>query len=48
VQDAIVAAGVTTTDEIDAIKTELEAFTEDPDTIVAFPRFFQVFGRRPG
>ena len=48
VQDAILAAGVTTTDEIDAIMTELEAFTEDPDTIVAFPRFFQVFGRRPG
>jgi ubiquinone/menaquinone biosynthesis C-methylase UbiE len=48
VQDAIVAAGITTTDEIDAITTELEAFTEDPDTIIAFPRFFQVFGRRPG
>ena len=36
VQDAILAAGLTTTDEIDAITTELEAFTDDPDTIVAF------------
>ena len=48
VQEAILAEGVTTADEIDAIMTELEAFTEDPDTIVVFPRFFQVFGRRPG
>ncbi len=47
VQDAIVAEGVTTADEIAAVVAELEAFTEDPDTIVAFPRFFQAFGRRP-
>ena len=39
---------MTTADEIDAIMAELEAFTDDPDTIVAFPRFFQAFGRRPG
>ena len=49
VQDAILAAeGMTTADEIAAVMAELEAFTEDPDTIVAFPRFFQAFGRRPG
>ena len=48
VRDAILAEGVTTADVIDAIVSELEAFTEDPDTIVGFPRFFQVFGRRPG
>ena len=47
VQDAIVAEGVTTADEIASVVAELEAFTEDPDTIVAFPRFFQAFGRRP-
>jgi SAM-dependent methyltransferase len=48
VSDAIAAEGIATAAELDPITLELEAFCAEPDTIVAFPRVFQVFGRRPG
>ena len=42
------AEGVATAATLGPIAVELEAFCAEPDTIVAFPRIFQVFGRRPG
>jgi hypothetical protein len=32
---------------LDPFSAELEAFCAEADTIVAFPRIFQVFGHRP-
>jgi hypothetical protein len=43
---AILAAGVATANEFDAAHTELNAFTDDPSTIVASPRMIQSWGRR--
>ncbi len=48
VRDSMAAEGVATAAVLDPIALELEAFCAEPDTIVAFPRIFQVFGRRPG
>jgi hypothetical protein len=48
VRDSMEAEGVATAATLDPIAVELEAFCAEPDTIVAFPRIFQVFGRRPG
>jgi SAM-dependent methyltransferase len=47
VRDAMYAEGVATPDDLDPLAAELEEFCADADTIVAFPRIFQVFGRRP-
>jgi SAM-dependent methyltransferase len=47
VRDAMAAEGVASAAEVDALAAELEVFCAEPDTIVAFPRIFQVFGRRP-
>jgi cyclopropane fatty-acyl-phospholipid synthase-like methyltransferase len=47
VRDAIVAECVATEAVLGPIERELDAFCAEPDTIVAFPRVFQVFGRRP-
>jgi ubiquinone/menaquinone biosynthesis C-methylase UbiE len=44
--EAIVAAGLATSDEIASAVTSLSAFTEDPTTVVAGPRVFQVWARR--
>jgi SAM-dependent methyltransferase len=46
VRDAMQAEQVATAAELDPIATELEAFCAERGTIVAFPRIFQVFGRR--
>ena len=48
VRDSMEAEGVATAATLGPIAVELEAFCAEPDTIVAFPRIFQVFGRRPG
>ncbi len=48
VRDSMDAEGVATAAALGPIALELEAFCAEPDTIVAFPRIFQVFGRRPG
>ena len=47
VRDSIVAECVATEAVLGPIERELDAFCAEPDTIVAFPRVFQVFGRRP-
>ena len=48
VRDSMEAEGVATAATLGPIAVELEGFCAEPDTIVAFPRIFQVFGRRPG
>jgi SAM-dependent methyltransferase len=43
---ALIAAGLATDAELAALVHELDAFAERPDTIVSFPRIFQVWARR--
>jgi SAM-dependent methyltransferase len=45
--DAMVAAGLATADEVSAACASLAAFTEDASTLVAGPRVFQLWSRRP-
>ena len=47
VKDAILLAGLATAEELESLAGELDAFAADTDTIMAFPRVFQVCGRRP-
>ena len=47
VRDAMLAADLVTEEELATVTAEMEAHVADPDTIVAFPRMYQVFGRRP-
>jgi SAM-dependent methyltransferase len=47
VADSVVAEGVTTSDEIDALARELEHYCGDPTTMTATPRVVQSWGRRP-
>jgi ubiquinone/menaquinone biosynthesis C-methylase UbiE len=47
VADAVLAEGLATADELEAAIADLRAFTDDPRTLVGFPRIFQVWGRRP-
>jgi ubiquinone/menaquinone biosynthesis C-methylase UbiE len=47
VGDAIVAANLATSDEVASLKVELQAFASRPDTTLALPRIFQVWGRKP-
>jgi hypothetical protein len=44
IADAVVAEGLATRDEVDALTAELESFAADPDTLLGFPRVFQVWG----
>ena len=46
IADAVLAESVTTAEELQATITELAAFTEDPASILACPRIFQVWGRK--
>ena len=46
IQEAVRADGLATQEEIDELLTELLAFTEDPRTIVSFPRVVQAWGYR--
>ncbi len=43
---AVLADGLATEDELAQIESELEEFANDPATLVAAPRVFQVWGRR--
>lgn len=47
IRPAVVAAGLATDAEIDALIAELDAFAEDPETLVGFPRIYQVWATRP-
>ena len=42
IRPAVVATGLATDAEIIALIAELDAFAEDPDTLVGFPRVYQV------
>jgi SAM-dependent methyltransferase len=46
IASAVVEEGLATAGELDATIAELEAFTKRPDTLIGFPRIFQVWGRR--
>jgi hypothetical protein len=48
VRDAVVGAGVAGASEFDRLRERVHAIAEDPSTIVASSRFFQVWGYRPG
>jgi SAM-dependent methyltransferase len=43
---AVIEEGLATAAELDASVAELDAFTKRPDTAIALPRIFQVWGRR--
>lgn len=47
VRDGMLGADLVTEEELATVAAEMEAHVEDPHTIVAFPRIYQVFGRRP-
>jgi SAM-dependent methyltransferase len=46
IADGLLAAGLADAEEVDALMAQLDAYTDDPDTLVSFPRIFQVIGRR--
>ncbi|GAA1984959.1 methyltransferase domain-containing protein [Catenulispora subtropica] len=46
IADALLGAGLAERDEIAALHAELEALAADPETVIAQPRIFQVWGRR--
>jgi SAM-dependent methyltransferase len=46
IADAVVAEGIATREEIAAAIASLEALTQDPTSLVALPRIFQVWGRK--
>ena len=46
VRDAVVGEGVATASEFDDVREEIRALAEDPSTVVASSRFFQVWGYR--
>jgi ubiquinone/menaquinone biosynthesis C-methylase UbiE len=47
IREPVVAAGLATEDELDGLAAEMDDFASDPTTMVAFPRIYQVAGRRP-
>lgn len=44
--DAILSEGIASKGELQAALTSLKAFTDDPTTLLALPRVFQVWSRR--
>ena len=42
------AAGLARPGEVAELIAELNAFTDDPRTVLSLPRIFQVWGRRSG
>ena len=47
IADAVLAEGLASEAEVSGTIARLTAFTEDPGTIIACPRIFQVRGRKP-
>jgi ubiquinone/menaquinone biosynthesis C-methylase UbiE len=45
-RDAIVSEGIASETEVDAALADLNAFTEDPGTLLSGPRVFQLWARR--
>jgi len=44
---AVIAAGLATAEEIQDLRAELADFAQNPQTIMSFPRVFQVWAQRP-
>jgi len=47
IREAVVAAGLASHAEVDAIVAGLDAYARDPGTVMSLPRIFQVWGQRP-
>ncbi len=47
IAEAVLASGLSTPDEMEALRQEIDAFTERSDTTISMPRIFQVWGRKP-
>jgi SAM-dependent methyltransferase len=47
IADPVLARGLATADEIDAVVARLEAWADEPGVVATLPRFVQVAGRRP-
>jgi hypothetical protein len=47
IREAVVGAGLASDDEVSGIVAEINAFADDPRTILSFPRIFQVIGNKP-
>jgi ubiquinone/menaquinone biosynthesis C-methylase UbiE len=47
-KDAIVSDGVATAREVEEALTGLRSFTDDPETLISGPRYFQLWAQRPG
>ncbi len=48
VREPIIAAGLATSEVLDSLRAGMDAFAAEPDTMISFPRIFQVSGRRTG
>jgi SAM-dependent methyltransferase len=46
IREAVVAVGLASSGEVDAVLTDLDRFAANPRTILSLPRIFQVWGRR--
>jgi SAM-dependent methyltransferase len=46
IREAVVAAGLASSGEVDTIVAELARFARNPRTLLSLPRIFQVWGRR--
>lgn len=47
IREAVVGAGLASDDEISGVIDEINAFADDPRTVLSFPRIFQVWGKKP-
>ena len=48
IADTVAADGIARRAELDQLIERFTAFTEDPRSVIACPRIFQVWGRAPG
>jgi len=46
IMDAVLSEELATLADLERVVAELEAFTNDPTTVLGFPRIFQAWGRR--
>jgi SAM-dependent methyltransferase len=48
IAEPVITAGLASEAQLSSLAAQLASLADDPDTIVSFPRIFQVSGRRPG
>jgi hypothetical protein len=46
IREPVITAGLATEKQLRSLETRMAAAADDPDTMIAFPRIFQVHGRR--